>query len=152
MQWLAAELHTVFEQEAGDLLTDAWGARDAYGAVANAQSVDTPAAIGLMAAWIRPDLELDAQARAIDLLEMERDALRLFTSCAWFFDDVARVEPRQVLTYAAHALQLAGPGAGHIESGFITRLADARANDPEDGTAADIFSSVMDEHSSTPQS
>jgi len=140
LTWFAAELHLVFDSEGGDLLTDPWATRDAYGAVAGR---DVGAFLG---AWARPELGAADHARALELLEMERDALRLFTSCAWFFDDVARVEPRQVLTYAAHALELAGVRAGQIESGFTVRLADAHANDPEDGTAADIFASIVGEH------
>src|SRR5438552_11958287 len=37
------------------------------------------------------------------LMEMERGVLRSMTSCGWFFDDIAGIEARQVLRYAAHA-------------------------------------------------
>ncbi|MBI3789417.1 MAG: DUF3536 domain-containing protein, partial [Gemmatimonadetes bacterium] len=84
----------------------------------------------------------DARVRAAQrLLEQERATLRMFTSCAWFFDDVAGLEPRQVLRYAARALELAGDD-GTLRDGLLARLAKARSNDPREGTAADIFRAV----------
>lgn len=40
------------------------------------------------------------------LLEIQRHLLAMFTSCAWFFDDLDRLEPRQVLRHAACVLGL----------------------------------------------
>ena len=70
---------------------------------------------------------------------MERGVLRSMTSCGWFFDDIAGLEGRQVLRYAAHAISLTGPEAARLEAGFIEQLGGARSNDPNAGTAADIF-------------
>ncbi len=141
LEWLANRLHDIFEAETEHLLSDPWGARDAYGRV----PFDSlpQARHAFVREWAKADLSRDERDRAVELLEMERDALRLFTSCAWFFDDVARVEPKQVLTYAAHALDLAGAGGEQLEEGFRERLAGAEANDPEDGTAADIFDRLV---------
>jgi hypothetical protein len=85
------------------------------------------------------DVEDGVVARAVELLEMERNALRMFTSCAWFFDDVGGIEPRQVLRYAERALELVGPAEQRLRSGFLSRLAESESNDPEVGTAADLF-------------
>jgi len=73
------------------------------------------------------------------LMEMERGVLRSMTSCGWFFDDIAGIEARQVLRYAAHAISLAGPEAPRLEAGFIEKLGNARSNDPKAGSAADVF-------------
>src|SRR5690606_30692132 len=40
------------------------------------------------------------------LRELERHRLAMFTSCGWFFDDIARIEPKIVLRHAARALDL----------------------------------------------
>jgi hypothetical protein len=80
--------------------------------------------------------------RAVQLLEMERNALRLFTSCAWFFDDVSGVEPLQVLGYAARAIDLAGAVGGpaeRLEARFLARLADAESSDPEAGDGRRLY-------------
>jgi hypothetical protein len=73
------------------------------------------------------------------LLEMERGALRIFTSCAWFFDDIGGLEPIEVLRYAARAIELAGPDGPRLEERFLTRLAEARSNDPAIGTGRDVY-------------
>jgi alpha-amylase/alpha-mannosidase (GH57 family) len=139
LEWLARGLHGVFEAEAGALLADPWEARDAYGDAAGTH----PGALeAFLNRWACADLTAVQRDRAVELLEMERDALRLFTSCAWFFDDVARVEPRQVLTYAAHAIELAGPPGEALVPELSRRLSAARANDPADGTAAEVFAAV----------
>ena len=52
--------------------------------------------------------------------------LRAMSSCGWFFDDIAGIEARQVLRYAAHAITLAGAESGRLEAGFIEKLSDAR--------------------------
>jgi len=123
---LARDLHAVFASEGGRLFSGPWAARDAYGAVfdrgapARRRFVEQHAAGPLSAAEAR---------RAIELLEMERDTLRMFTSCGWFFDDLAGIEPLQVLRYAAHAIELAGDSGGRLERQLVSRLAEARSAD-----------------------
>lgn len=77
---------------------------------------------------------------ALALLEVARDRAAMFTSCAWFFDDVAGLEARQVLGYAAHALdrlrRLAPERAAALEAAFVEDLAEAPANDADLGNAA----------------
>jgi hypothetical protein len=70
---------------------------------------------------------------------MERGALRIFTSCAWFFDDIGGLEPIEVLRYAARAIELAGPAGSRLEEAFIARLADAESNEPGIGSGRDVY-------------
>ncbi|MGH7417073.1 MAG: DUF3536 domain-containing protein, partial [Candidatus Rokuibacteriota bacterium] len=86
---------------------------------------------------------VNGEDNAARLVEMERGVLRAMTSCGWFFDDIAGIEARQVLRYAAHAITLAGPESGRLEAGFIKTLGDARSNDPTAGTAADVFRQTL---------
>jgi hypothetical protein len=55
----------------------------------------------------RRALEPGEQVRFFQLLEMQRCALLMFTSCGWFFDDVAGPEAGILLKYAARAIDLA---------------------------------------------
>ena len=135
VEWLAGELHALYDREAGALLADPWAARDACGEL-DAQGGATTAAV--VAALARRALSAAEVVRARELLEMERNALRLFTSCAWFFDDVGGLEPLQVLRYAARAIELSGAPPS-LEAAFAERLAAATSNDPAVGDAARIY-------------
>ncbi len=125
MDWLAGELHAVYEREAGALLDDPWAVRDAYG---GALGPDPAAPAALVAAHAKRPLSPAASVRARELLLMEFDALALFTSCAWFFDDIGGLEALQVLRYAAHAIELSGD-RDRLEPGFSGRLAAAPSNE-----------------------
>lgn len=118
LDWLAGEVHAVFERDGPGSLGDVWAARDAMGG--------RPASPALPPTGRR-------------LLEMERNALRMFTSCGWFFDDLAGIETLQCLRYAVRAAELAGPVRDRLLEGLATRLADARSNDPAAGTGADLL-------------
>ena len=59
------------------------------------------------------------QARSVvfPLLESQRWAMAMYTSCGWFFDDVSGLEPTQNMKYAARAIELAGAWFGHRPAG-----------------------------------
>jgi hypothetical protein len=118
LNWLAEEIHTIYQREAAGLFDDVWEARNQYDPAGEHEG---------------------ASQRARELLELERHSLLLFTSCAWFFDDLARIEPVQVLKYAARAIELTGPDAARLEAELVHRLAAAKSNDPVDGSGADVY-------------
>jgi hypothetical protein len=136
LETLATELHDIFEREAIRLMPDPWEARDAYGSVVASDAVALERFTASVATGARSD---EDRVRARELLELERDALRMFTSCGWFFDDIAGIEPRQDLRYAARAIALAGPAAAAAEEELIATLADAISNDHTAGTGQDAY-------------
>jgi alpha-amylase/alpha-mannosidase (GH57 family) len=138
---LAVGLHELFEREGWELLGDPWAARDAYGAVAAA---GYEAIARFTAAWLaeRGRASEPRILRARELLELERDALRMFTSCGWFFDDVAGIETAQILKYAAHAIGLARSGDHALEAGLLERLSRAPGNDAAAGSGRDVYQRV----------
>ncbi len=140
---LAADLHALYESEAARFFDDPWAVRDLYGSVLDA---GVPARRELARGHAREALSDDEVTRALTLLEIERDALRMFTSCGWFFDDLAGLEPLQVLRYAAHALdgvrrlgERSTAAAERWEERLRSRLVDARSNDPEAGTGRRLW-------------
>jgi hypothetical protein len=136
LDWLAGELHAVFEREGTALLGDPWAAREAYGGVVAGDG----STIDRWLTHLVPHLEeRDARVRARELLELERNALRMFSSCGWFFDDIAGIEALQVLRYAARAIELAGAGAARLETGLLDYLKLAESNDPAAGTGRDLY-------------
>ncbi len=74
---------------------------------------------------------------ALKLLELQRHAMLMYTSCGWFFDELSGIETVQVIQYAGRAIQLAGElfGDGH-EATFLAALARRRATCPSWATAA----------------
>jgi alpha-amylase/alpha-mannosidase (GH57 family) len=116
------------------LFTDPWGARDRYIAVVTgAKSPEE--FIGSEGFGDRSDVR-----KALALLEMQRNSMAMFTSCAWFFNDISGIETVQILRYAARTLELLEMvGEEAPAQTFLKILQDARSNIPEHGTGADIF-------------
>jgi alpha-amylase/alpha-mannosidase (GH57 family) len=132
---LATELHAIFERDGAALLGDVWAARDAYG---HAVSEDADARYRFSASRVPSSASVADRQRIAELLEMERDSLRMFTSCAWFFDDIGGLEPQQVLRYAVRAIALSGEGE-RLGRMLRETLRLALSNDAATGTGADVF-------------
>ena len=64
----------------------------------------------------------------------------MFTSCGWFFSDLAGIETMQVMRYAARVLDLQNKlGLEPPQQRFLELLAEAKSNRPAKGNGADIF-------------
>jgi alpha-amylase/alpha-mannosidase (GH57 family) len=130
LDWMRDHLARLFAEEAGKFLSDPWAARDAYIAVImdrSAASVER-----FFQAQARRRLSDAEVVQALKLLEMQRHALLMYTSCAWFFAEISGIETVQMLAYAARAMQLAREVVGvELEPNFLERLAEAPSNLPE---------------------
>jgi len=140
LDWLRDTLKPLWEREAGGLFHDPWEARDRYIRVVLDRS-DESADAFLDDVALRP-LEPDERRSALKLLELQRHAMLMYTSCGWFFDDISGIETVQVLEYAGRVIQLAeelfdtGP---ELEEGFLTRIEVAVSNVPEWGDGRQVF-------------
>jgi hypothetical protein len=64
----------------------------------------------------------------------------MYTSCAWFFDEVSGIETVQVMQYACRAIQLAETESNRkLLAVFTEKLAAARSNLPEYGNGAAVY-------------
>ncbi|MFW6039647.1 MAG: DUF3536 domain-containing protein [Gemmatimonadota bacterium] len=136
-----------FEEEAGRFLVDPWAARDDY---AELRLDGDGMAEGWWRRHLRPGADGTSRAEARRWLEMQAAALRMFTSCGWFFDDPAGLETRQVLRYAGRALDLAGhvddAGAPGPEAApLLEGLAAVRSNLSRRWNAADELRRILRE-------
>jgi alpha-amylase/alpha-mannosidase (GH57 family) len=127
MNWLRDTLATIYEEYGARYFDDPWAARDRYIEVILDRSPEKVRSF-LEAAGSRhlphPDM-----VNALQLLEMQRFAQLIFTSCGWFFDDISGIENVQVLQYALRSIQIAEEITGSfIEEEFIQRLERAPSN------------------------
>ena len=141
LDWLRDRLALVFEDEGRALLRDPWAARDGYIDVLLDRS---PASVERFLGAHGTIAPGDPRTvRLLELCEMQRHAMLMYTSCGWFFDDLGGLEPGQILAYAGRALELgersSAAAARDLEEGFLERLALARSNDPEIGDGRAIF-------------
>ena len=130
-----------FERAAAQVFRDPWAARNAYVDVVLDRST-----AALDRFYERQGLHpRDATARCdgLRLMELQRHAMAMYTSCGWFFDDLAGIETQQVLAHADRVLQLAEPFApaeiGAIERSFLAVLERARSNVPQRGNGRTLF-------------
>jgi alpha-amylase/alpha-mannosidase (GH57 family) len=143
MDWLRDELAPLYEEEAGELFADPWGARDEYVHVLLDRSRESVDAFLDRASGGKPP-EGDGRERALRLLEMQRHAMLMYTSCGWFFNDLAGIETVQVLRYAGRVVQLAEQLFGMpVEKPFLRRLERAKSNLPESGTGRDLYERLV---------
>lgn len=138
MDWLRDEVGPRFEQEAAKYLNDPWMARNHYIDVIldrTSERIDA-----FLANNAKYALSVEDKRRAIKLLEMQRHAMLMFTSCGWFFDEISGIETIQVMMYAARVMQLAKELFGvNLEGQYIQILEAAPSNIPEFKNGARVF-------------
>jgi len=118
------------------LYADAEAALIGYGRVLS--GLEAPEAFA--AARFRPKLDAAQKDTAWKLLAMQKWALSSFASCAWFFDDLARIEPLNALTFALRAMQLASrTGLDDLEPLLLSYVGQATSNDPAMGSGHDLW-------------
>lgn len=84
------------------------------------------------------------RAEALTLMELQRHAMMMYTSCGWFFNDIAGIETVQILQYAARAIQLARRlGAEDPEPSFIAALQQAAGNQTTYPTGRDVYEKLV---------
>ena len=137
LDWLRDELAPKFEERGRKYLKDPWATRDDYiHVILNREDCRD-------AFFERNSLRSlsdDEKVEVLKLMEIQRHAMLMYTSCGWFFDEISGLETVQVIQYAARALQLAGDVLGvDLEPEFLERLAYAKSNIPEHGDGREIY-------------
>ncbi len=139
LDWLRDEVAPRYEAAAGEVFPDPWAARDEYVDVLLDRSRGTVDAFLARVTGGHPP-QGDRRVRALRLLELQRHAMLMYTSCGWFFNDLAGIETVQILCYAGRVVQLAGQLFERpVEQGFLRRLELAKSNAPERGTGRDLY-------------
>jgi alpha-amylase/alpha-mannosidase (GH57 family) len=138
IDWLRDTLGPLYEAAASGVFRDPWAARDD-----SIEIVLDPSDENVLRFLDRHaigPLSAEDRSTALGLLELQRNALLMYTSCGWFFDDPAGLETRQVLRYAARAVELAEEHlGGSIEPLFLQLLERVRSGLGERLDASELY-------------
>ncbi len=138
LDYLRDELVVVFENEGQKYFDNVWDVRNKYiNVILDRNEMNVKK---FQQENFKPDLTDDDKVRAMELLEIQRQAMLMYTSCGWFFSEISGIETVQIMKYAARAMQLAARFTNkNLEEKFLEILSQAKSNIPEFGTGKDIF-------------
>lgn len=139
---LRDRLGEVFEKEGRKYFAEPWRARDEL--IEVLLEPDRKGATTLLNRHAGRQLDESERVSALKLLEMQRQAMLMYTSCGWFFSELSGLETVQILKYAARALQLAREVVGvDLEPAFLEALARAPTNIPELKNGAQVYEAYV---------
>ena len=137
LDWLRDAVAPMVQEKAKKLFVNLDRARNGYIQVV----LDREKRGAFLSLYGHPDLTEAQHVDALELMELERHAMLMYTSCGWFFDEISGIETVQIIAYASRVLQLAAalfgePGAA-LEAEFVRQLGEAKSNVParKDGAA-----------------
>ena len=135
LDFLRDECALLFEAHGGEYFEDPWAARDDY---IQALLQDDPQLF--LQRHARRALGERERVQALSLLQMQHHSMLMYTSCGWFFSDLAGIETTQILKYAGRTIDFMRE-LGHSAPfrAFLDRLGEARSNLPEEGNGADVY-------------
>jgi len=142
LDWLREKLIPVYEEGAGEFAGDVWKLRDNYIKVIldrNEKNIKE----FFKENGINKISEADT-VKLLKLLEIQRYAMLMYTSCGWFFDEISGIETVQVIQYASRAIQLCNEVTGeNFEPEFVKLLEHAKGNIPEVPDGARVYESYV---------
>ena len=135
LNWLRDELIPIYEKETSLFVNDVWATRNDYISVILDRSEKN------IDAFIERNavkkLTNDERVHLLRLMELQRNAVLMFTSCGWFFDEISGLETNQIMQYACRALDYAVQVANiDLHQEFSRRLSLAPSNVYENGAVS----------------
>ncbi|MDR1297460.1 MAG: DUF3536 domain-containing protein [Deltaproteobacteria bacterium] len=144
LNYLRDKLAAVFERTLAGLVGDPWAARNDYLRVLASQYDPGEQNDFLAAHRARPLAENEKRV-VLTQMEAQLMSLYMFTSCGWFFDDLAGLEPVQNLRYAHRAIALAGASCDQdLTAGLLAFLRQAVPNRREFPTGEDVWREMVE--------
>ena len=142
LDWLRDRLAFLYENMASEYLKNPWEARDNYIDVILDRSGKN--IMRFFDGHTSKSLSSDEKVTVLKLLEIQRHAMLMYTSCGWFFDELSGLETIQVLQYAGRAIQFSEEiFHDNLEDSFKMRLALAKSNVPEHENGAQIYEKLV---------
>jgi alpha-amylase/alpha-mannosidase (GH57 family) len=138
LDWLRDALAPAYEEKARQLLEDPWDARNEYIRVILDRSPENTE--GFLNQHASRALNDDEKITVLKLLELQRHAMLMYTSCGWFFAELSGIETVQVIQYAGRAVQLAQEVFEEdLENRLLEHMELAESNIPEHGNGSRIY-------------
>lgn len=137
LDFIRDEMIKTFENVGSQYFKNVWDARNDYISLILDRSLDAQHRFFLKHAT---EKAWNDRSTALMLLEMQRMAMLMYTSCGWFFDEVSGLETVQIMQYACRAMELNRLLSGtDLEPAFIKKLEEAPSNLPEIKTGAEAY-------------
>lgn len=135
LDWLRDQFAKIYAFEGALVLKDAWAARNEYIDVILDRSPEN------VEKFLAKHCAVETSSNHVfRLMEMQRHAMLMFTSCGWFFDEISGIETTQILQYACRAMQLCSQiSDARLEKEFMARLAQAPSNIKELKNGAQVY-------------
>lgn len=139
LDWLRDELETIYERETKTVLRDPWTARDEYIDVILNRNDET------INAFLQKHCINEIEPNnVLRLMEVQRNAMLMYTSCGWFFDEVSGIETTQIMQYACRAMQLVSQISDvNLEVEFRRRLEEVPSNVPSLQNASVVYNKYV---------
>jgi alpha-amylase/alpha-mannosidase (GH57 family) len=142
LDWLRDRLTFIYENMVSEYLKNPWEARDNYIDIILNRSEENIKRF--FERHASKNLSSNERILIFKLLEIQRHAMLMYTSCGWFFDELSGVETVQILQYAARAIQLSEDIFKEgLESEFKTRLAMAKSNIPDYVNGTHVYEKLV---------
>ena len=110
LDWFQCRADSIFVEVGKGLFKDPWEARNRYIDIRiNRYDRDT-----FLAEQCQNSLDESKKVVVLKLLELQSNAMLMYTSCGWFFNDISGIETEQILLYAGKAIQLAEEISGEV--------------------------------------
>jgi alpha-amylase/alpha-mannosidase (GH57 family) len=123
---------TLYEEGTEKYLRNPWKARNDYISVVLDRSAEGIENFFRKHAF--RELEKEETVTVLKFLEMQRNAMLMYTSCGWFFDEISGIETVQIMQYASKVIQLAMELQGaSLEQDFMEALEASPSNVYENG-------------------
>ncbi len=138
MDWLRETLIPLYEKEISLYINDPWEIRNHYIEIIHNRSEEN--INRFIAEHSLRELKKAEKIKVLKLLEIQRQTQLMYTSCGWFFDEISRIEPKQIMSYAACAMQIAKELSGRdFEPDFLNILKKALSNENEFENGEEVY-------------
>ena len=105
IDWLRDNLIVIYESNSSTFFSDVWKARNEYiDILTNKDSINIARFFASNCNRLLTNVEVRT---CISLLEMQKYAMLMYTSCGWFFSEISGLETVKILEYAARAMEIA---------------------------------------------